>query len=662
LEFKGYHFYGVRKTRKAIKCYDKAIEINPDFDLPWENKGLYYLEIGESEKALKCFEQAIKINPEEAEYWYEKGKALSFENTDEAIKCFDHAIKINPEKPDYWYEKGNALLLEDPDKVIGCSDEVLKLYPEHVGALGLKGLGLYVKGELRKALDCYNKILTIKSYDAYILEQKGIILIDLKKYDEALSAFNQILENDKNNREALYYKCDILFKQSNFKAALNCFKKVLENDPQNSLAWNDIGEVHVNLGENENAIECYDKALNLDPELYFTWVNKGYVYKIIKELEKSLQCFEKAIEIYPDYAEAWYQKGNVLRDLNQKKESLKAFIRFVEIVEKEKISEWELTANRVKEYINQQKTKGTKIIVSPRKKPWYWQWSTKPEFFLEANGDERKDLEPGTILPPGAWWTCHKDTRAGDLVFLYRAGKKDGKTYQDIKYLIMAKSDAYSVTIDEFAFEHGWKYGCDFEVLYKFKNPLTLNEIREEPFLDDWNAFRALFRLSAYKTEPRHWNKINEILAEKNPDYMKYLDEPVAKEKIRRIKSELELEESLYNHIEAFKKFGYDLEVIGRQVICKGEGGFMDILCRDKADGSYVVIELKIVPADQSAFAQISYYVAWVEKRMARGKPVKGIVISKGQDNRFKLAVNRDENIEHIQLSEVLSELGMKLT
>jgi hypothetical protein len=37
-------------------------------------------------------------------------------------------------------------------------------------------------------------------------------------------------------------------------------------------------------------------------------------------------------------------------------------------------------------------------------------------------------------------------------------------------------------------------------------------------------------------------------------------------------------------------------------------------------------------------------------------------VISKGQDNRFKLAVNRDENIEHIQLSEVLSELGMKLT
>ena len=260
-----------------------------------------------------------------------------------------------------------------------------------------------------------------------ILEKKGLILVDLKKYDEALSAFNQILENDKNNREALYYKCDILFKQSNFKTALNCFKKVLENDPQNSLAWNDIGEVHVNLGENENAIECYDKALNLDPELYFTWVNKGYVYKIIKELEKSLQCFEKAIEIYPDYAEAWYQKGNVLRDLNQKKESLKAFIRFVEIVEKEKISEWELTANRVKEYINQQKTKGTKIIVSPRKKPWYWQWSTKPEFFLEANGDERKDLEPGTILPPGAWWTCHKDTRAGDLVFLYRAGKKDGK-------------------------------------------------------------------------------------------------------------------------------------------------------------------------------------------------------------------------------------------
>lgn len=95
----------------------------------------------------------------------------------------------------------------------------------------------------------------------------------------------------------------------------------------------------------------------------------------------------------------------------------------MEIVEKEKISEWELTANRVKEYINQQKTKGTKIIVSPRKKPWYWQWSTKPEFFLEANGDERKDLEPGTICLQVHGGHAIK-IREPVTLFLYRAGKR----------------------------------------------------------------------------------------------------------------------------------------------------------------------------------------------------------------------------------------------
>lgn len=109
------------------------------------------------------------------------------------------------------------------------------------------------------------------------------------------------------------------------------------------------------------------------------------------------------------------------------------------------------------------------------------------------------------------------------------------------------------------------------------------------------------------------------------------------------------------------KEFGYNLQLVGRQVICKGEGGFMDLLCKNKDDNSYLVIELKIVLADQDTYAQISYYMSWVEERMANGLPVKGLAISKGMDNRFKLAIKRDKDIEQKELSEVLNLLGMKM-
>ena len=663
LYFKGNCLFELEDYEGALKNFEKSLQINPDDAEVWNDKGSTLENLGKHEDALKSYDKALEIDPNFALPWFNKG-IYYHDNLerDEARKYFEQAILIDPEEPDYWLYKGRTLILDDDDEALKCFEKALELDPDLSDALSDKGFLLYAKGELRKALNSFNEALKINPRDSFALEQKGFVLIDLEKYDEAIATFEKILEIDVGDVNAQFNKGYTLLLKDEYEKALNCFEKVLEIDQGMAEAWNYLGEALVNLGNKKEALYSYNKALEINPELEIAWINKGLICRHARKHEEALKCFETLLAMNQDYAEAWYQKGNVLTDLNRKKESLESYQKFVDLVESKKIEYWKLTAARIEEFIAKQKSKGTEIIVSPRKEPWYWQWSTKAEYFLEPNGEERKDLEPGAISHPGDWWTCHKDTRAGDLILLYRAGKKGGKRFQDIKYLILATSDAYSITDDEYAFEHGWTYGCDYDVLFKFKNPLTLNDIREEPFLDDWNAFRGLFHLSAYKTEPRHWNKINELLTEKNPDYKTFLEKPTTKEKIKRIKSELELEDALFQEIKVLKKFGLDLEVVGRQVICKGEGGFMDILCRDNVDDSYVVIELKIVPADQSAFAQISYYVAWVEERMAKGKPVRGIVISKGQDNRFKLAVNRDPHIQQIELSEVLSELGMNLT
>ncbi|MGH9893040.1 MAG: hypothetical protein ACREA0_13820, partial [bacterium] len=81
----------------------------------------------------------------------------------------------------------------------------------------------------------------------------------------------------------------------------------------------------------------------------------------------------------------------------------------------------------------------------------YWVWVTTAEHYAEEDGSDREDLDPAAQSDPGAWWTCHRDTRRGDLALLYRTKPK-----MDLGYLIQAESDAYSIGDDRHASERGW--------------------------------------------------------------------------------------------------------------------------------------------------------------------------------------------------------------
>ncbi|MCG4585325.1 tetratricopeptide repeat protein, partial [Anaerosalibacter bizertensis] len=46
-----------------IKNYEKVIELDPLDDIAYNNMGYTYFKMKEYEKALKCYDKAIQINP-----------------------------------------------------------------------------------------------------------------------------------------------------------------------------------------------------------------------------------------------------------------------------------------------------------------------------------------------------------------------------------------------------------------------------------------------------------------------------------------------------------------------------------------------------------------------------------------------------------------------
>ncbi len=292
----------------------------------------------------------------------------------------------------------------------------------------------------------------------------------------------------------------------------------------------------------------------------------------------------------------------------------------------------------------------------------YWVWVTDPRHYLDEFGNEREDLDPASGLYPESsadstgWWTCNKDTKKGDLILLYRSRIK-----RDLGYLMQAESDAYSIVDENYASEHNWDYGCDYRVLYKFKNPITLQEMRVNPYLHDWGAYRANFQRRVYAIPPEHWKRLEQMATENNPDYGKFLGKVEQTTVVKSIRLEEELEDDLIADLSRLKPFGYDLELYlspidgasGRQLVCKGNGGRIDLLCFDRKKKQYVVIELKIVRAGQNTFGQISNYIGWVQERIAKGKPVIGLVISRGFDAKFESSMKITDKIFQLNIEQL---------
>jgi len=154
----GYNLTLQGKYIEAIKAYDKAIELNPQYAWAWNNKGWALMEQHKNyNEALKCFDMAIRLDPNLAEPWNNKGWALMEQNNyDEALKCFDIAIRLDPQYAWAWNNKGRILYEQKKyDDALECIEKAIELDPQNADAWENKGLVLKGVGRTTEADDAF---------------------------------------------------------------------------------------------------------------------------------------------------------------------------------------------------------------------------------------------------------------------------------------------------------------------------------------------------------------------------------------------------------------------------------------------------------------------------------------------------------------------------
>ena len=81
------------------------------------------------ESAIKAFNKAIKLNPDYAEVWDNKGTSLcKLGRHDEALKAHDKAIELKHDLPNAWFNRAcNYSLLGNKEKAISDLEKAIEL-------------------------------------------------------------------------------------------------------------------------------------------------------------------------------------------------------------------------------------------------------------------------------------------------------------------------------------------------------------------------------------------------------------------------------------------------------------------------------------------------------------------------------------------------------
>ncbi len=337
---KGAALAGLVEYDKAIKCFSRSIDINPN-DIAFENKGRALGIIGEYEKALKCFEEAIKLNPKNDMAISNTGNVFLFQkNYTEAIVWYDKALDINPNNEHAYNNKGNALsLLKKFKEAIKCYDEAIRINASFLEVYINKAGTLNQLGKLEEAISCIDIAISLDKRNNELYFIKAMILLrskdinpakylnimkpikmdhtEVERHEKALKCLNKSLELKPDFEIALVYKEEILMMFRKFKEAIDCSDIILGINPNKDDILLSKGVALAELERYDEAIICYNKAIKINSRNDMAYNNKGYSLMKLGKYNEALKNLYRAIMINPNNR---YAKENIIlsqRELNK---------------------------------------------------------------------------------------------------------------------------------------------------------------------------------------------------------------------------------------------------------------------------------------------------------------------------------------------------------
>jgi tetratricopeptide (TPR) repeat protein len=291
--FLGFAYSGRDEDDKAIAAYEKAIQIDKDFAVVYNNLGYAYYEKGDYGKAEEAFKNYIRLVPSEANPYDSLADLYTkMGRHEDAIKNYKKAVESNPKFSFSQRKIGdNLVFLGKYDEGRGAYSKAMAMETTPSGKLtdmaAIAGSYVY-EGKHQQALAEGEKILQMATKEGLPEWQAGyhsansdiyIETGDLDKAEQSVAEYRKVVTSSelspaiKENfaKDALFDEALIAAKRKNFDKALakaDEYKAKIEagKDPkelENHHAL--LGRVYFEKGDYGKAIEHLKQANQENP-------------------------------------------------------------------------------------------------------------------------------------------------------------------------------------------------------------------------------------------------------------------------------------------------------------------------------------------------------------------------------------------------------------
>lgn len=336
------------ETEKALACYQKAHEIDPDDPRYIVSMANYYDQTGDKEAAEQeirdalvnekldvetkvgilsryvqrlqqtqqgienansLFQTLLDQHPEDTELKLMYGSLLMAQQKEEEAKFqFQLVTEMEPSNEGAWQQLLNISLKgEDIPEVIRICTRCKELFPEAPEYYFYLGIGYYMQEKYQESLDTYYAGLKIIPEGNGVVKsnfygQIGDLYYQMEKMDEAYKAYDEALKYNENNAPVLNnYSYFLTLDKKDLKKAERMAAQCIKLEPDNATYLDTYAWVFFVQGNYTLAKIYIENALSKDKTNSAELVDHyGDILYMNGEKDKALEQWKKAKEMGKD--------------------------------------------------------------------------------------------------------------------------------------------------------------------------------------------------------------------------------------------------------------------------------------------------------------------------------------------------------------------------